>query len=334
LHELRNSSQFPETAAMPDNTPFFVVGAGRSGTTLLRLILAGHPRLHIPPETRFILTLVRELPLAESLTPAQVDCAVAVMTEDYRWPDMEMSAEHLRREAASLQTPRLVDIINIVYHQQLVRANKGRFGDKTPGYIEIVPQLATLYPGAKFIHLIRDGRDVAISCIDLDWERYYERDRFEWTLAMTKRQEYLHSSYARQVLEVRYEDLVSNLEVTVRRICAFLGEDFEPAMLDWRGRIPLVPARERRIHGKLGRPASSDAIAAWRRKLSALECFAIEACLYRDLQQLDYPLRFHSVLWRPLLSAVGWLLATLAPALRLGIPYLQRRQLLPKRLYI
>jgi hypothetical protein len=319
---------------MPDNTPFFVIGAGRSGTTLLRLILAGHSRLHIPPETSYVIPLVRELPLTGALTQAQLDRAVMIMTEDYRWPDMEISAEELHHEAASLPDPSLVDIINIVYHRHLAHANKERFGDKTPGYIEIVPQLAALYPGAKFIHLIRDGRDVAISCIDLDWERYYDRARFEWTLAMAKRHEYLRSSYAQQILDVRYEDLVTDVEGTVRRICDFLGEAFEPTMLDWHDLISLVPARERHIHGKLSQPPSRDAISVWQRKLTALECFAMEACMYRDLEQLDYRLRFRSIAWRPLLSTVGWSLVTMAPLLRLGIPYLRRRNLFPKRMYI
>ncbi len=319
---------------MPDNTPFFVIGAGRSGTTLLRLILAGHRRLHIPPETAYVIPLVRELPFTGALTQEQVDRAVMIMTEDYRWPDMEIPAEELRREATSLQSPSLVDIINIVYHRHLARANKERFGDKTPGYIEIVPQLAALYPGARFIHLIRDGRDVAISYIDLDWERYYDRERFEWTSAMAKRQEYLHSPYAQQILDVRYEDLVGDVEGTVRRICDFLGETFEPTMLDWRDLISLVPARERHIHGKLSQPPSRDAISVWRHKLTAFECFAMEACMYRDLEQLGYALRFRSMAWRPLLGTVGWTLTTMAPLLRLGIPALRRRNLWPKRMYI
>ena len=163
---------------MPDNTPFFVIGAGRSGTTLLRLILAGHSRLHIPPETRFVRPLVRELPLSGELTPAQIERAVTIMTEDYRWLDMEIAADDLRHWALSLPKPELVDIIDLVYRQLLARADKPRFGDKTPIYFEIVPQLAALYPVRSSIHLIRDGRDVAISRIDLDWDRYYERNTF------------------------------------------------------------------------------------------------------------------------------------------------------------
>jgi hypothetical protein len=329
-----NSEYVPLFPVMLDNTPFFIIGAGRSGTTMLRLILAGHPRLHVVPETWFIGSLVQELPLAGALTKEQVDRAMMIMTEDYRWPDMAMSAAELRREATSLQSPRLVDIINIVYHRHLVRAKKERCGDKTPNYIQIVPQLATLYPRAKFIHLIRDGRDVAISRIDLDWERYYERDRFVWSLAMAKRREYLYSPYARQILDVRYEDLVTDLEGTVRHICNFLEEAFHPAMLDWHDLITLVPARERHIHRKLTQRPSPAATSVWRHKLTALECFAMEACLYRDLEQLDYQLRFRSVAWRPLLSTAGWTLGTMAPLLRLGIPYLRRRNLWPKWPYI
>ena len=203
---------------MPDNTPFFIVGAGRSGTTLLRLILSAHSRLHILPETWFILDLVKELPLNEALSLAQVKRATDIMAADYRWPDMEMDPDVLRDRAAELAKPRLADILDLVYREHLSRAGKSRFGDKTPTYIQIVPQLATIYPGARFIHLIRDGRDVAISRIRLGWERYYERTKFEWTLAMDKRREYAVSAYAGQILEVRYEQLVDHLEATVQRI--------------------------------------------------------------------------------------------------------------------
>lgn len=319
---------------MVQNTPFFIVGAGRSGTTLLRLILAGHSRLHIPPETWFVRQLVEELPLTATLTAAQMARAVDIMTKDYRWPDMGIPAHSLGDTAAALPDPTLVDVINLVYHHHLAASGKERFGDKTPIYIQIIPQLLALYPGAKFIHLIRDGRDVAISNIDVDWDRYYERANFEWSQAMDKRREYLVGPYAAQVLDVRYEDLVSNLEATVRRICEFLDEEFEPGMLQWQQLTTLVPAREQHIHGKLGQPVSSAAIAVWRRKLNALECFAIEACLQRDLRQLGYQLRFSGIVWRPLLTISGWALHATGPLLGRTTRALKRRNLLRKTAYI
>jgi len=316
------------------NTPFFIVGAGRSGTTLLRLILAGHSRVHIPPETWFVRELVAELPLQDALTPVQVARAIDIITTGYRWPDMGIAADELRRWAAALPEPSLADIVGLVYQRHLEIAGKSRFGDKTPVYFQILPQLAKLYPGAKFIHLIRDGHDVAMSWIDLGYDRYYERPGFEWTTVMQTRRTYVNGPHWHQILEVKYEELVADPEGTTRQICAFLDERFEPAMLDWRERTALVPERERSIHPKLGQPMSRDAIGRWKTRLSALECFAIEACLHRDLRQLGYPLRFSGAAWRPFLDAGGWALYAMAPLLGRGTRYLRRRNLFPKQIYI
>jgi hypothetical protein len=106
---------------MPDNTPFFIIGAGRSGTTLLRLILAGHSRLYVTPETWFIGPLVHELPLTGELNPTQVERAVGLIVADYRWPDMEMPASNLFRAARQILQPRLADIINLIHTEQLTR---------------------------------------------------------------------------------------------------------------------------------------------------------------------------------------------------------------------
>ncbi|HEY3848104.1 MAG TPA: sulfotransferase [Acetobacteraceae bacterium] len=312
--------------------PFFVVGAGRSGTTLLRLILAGHSRLHIPPETWFLRPLVRDFPLTGVLTQPQCERAIETMVRHDRWPDMNLAEDELRRKAAELAQPTLVGLIDLVYRHLLDTSGKQRLGDKTPHYFAIVPELTTLYPAAKFIHLVRDGRDVAISWIDAGWERYYE-PRFEWSAAMA----HLHRDRAacpKHVLEVRYEDLVRQPGRAAQHICAFLGETFEPAMLDWQSRTALVASRDRHLHARLQQPLSADAIAVWHHRLSAVECFAVEACLHRGLVQQGYDLRFSARGWRPLFRLTAGLLRALAPILRRGIPYLQRRGVLPRNVYL
>jgi hypothetical protein len=151
---------------------------------------------------------------------------------------------------------------------------------------------------------------------------------------MRRRREHLDAPYAEQILELRYEDIVADLEVTIRRVCAFLGEEFEPAMLNWQHRDALIPERERRIHRNIGRPTSDEAIAIWRSKLSALECFAIEACLHKDLQELGYQLRYSGHFWRPFLPVTGKLLKAAAPFLKRTTRALKRRNYLPKSIYI
>lgn len=318
---------------MADETPFFIVGSGRCGSTLLRLMLCAHSRIHIPPETWFITDLVRELPLTAPLVPAQVERAVAIMTTNYRWPDMGIPAEDLRRCVRDLDHPMLVDIITLVYHHHLRLHGKQKFGDKTPQYIDIIPQLSILFPGAKFIHLIRDGRDVAISYLDMREARYYQRN-FLWTNAMRRRRIYQNSRHADQILEVKYEDLVITPEPTLRKVCAFLGNEFEAEMLAWQHLTELVPERERAIHTKLTDPLRPDAVAVWRRRVSGLECFAMESCLQSYLREIGYQLRFSGIAWRPFLIASGWCLRALAPLLSRAIPYLQRRNCWPRALSV
>jgi hypothetical protein len=327
-----------DTSSSPGrkDAPFFIVGAGRSGTTLLRLIIAGHTAIEIPPETWFILPLVSKFSLKNRLTRDEVVEVANVMVKDYRWPDMEIEPDALLKQALSLNEPTLVDIVNIVYERYLERAKKRRLGDKTPPYIEIVPQLSELYPGAKFIHLVRDGRDVAISYIDLWWHgncRYYEPD-FDWTRALRFREKYAKTALDRSILDVKYEDLLSDPEFVVRKICDFLGEAFEPEMLDVSPRVDKVPERERVIHPKLAQPLSTEAIGRWRVKLSALECFLMEACLRKNLRKWGYSLRFSSLGWRPFLAVAGWVLLAVGPVLAKGVRYLQRRNYLPKTIYI
>ena len=321
---------------MADPAPFFIVGAGRSGTTLLRLILIGHSRLHIPPETWFLRPLVQQFPLSGGLTQPLLERAVDTMVRHERWPDLGLAADELRQQAAALTPrgtmPELRDLIDLLYRNLAAASGKPRIGDKTPHYFDIVPQLAMLYPAAKFVHLVRDGHDVAMSWIDAGWLRYYQPG-FEWprAIACLARD---RAALADRMLPVRYEDLVRQPQETTRRICEFLGETFEQGMLDWQGRAGQVAVRDRHLHGRLAQPLASDSIARWQRRLSGWECFAMEACLHRELLAAGYTLRFTAPGWRPWFGLTAGLLRVSAPVLRRGIRVLQRCRLLPRNLYI
>jgi hypothetical protein len=319
---------------MAADTPFFIIGSGRSGTTLLRLLLSNHSRIHIPPETWFILPLVERLPLNKSLLADEVQSALDIITSHYRWPDLAICEEDLRRRATLLGAPRLREIIDLVYNLLLERSGKARLGDKTPPYIAIVPELAALYPGAKFIHLVRDGRDVSISYIELTYEcRFYDGKRFEWIASLDKALAYRGSAYSAQILEVKYEDLVSTPEISLARICNFLGEAFEPAMMTRGIHVEAIPERERVIHRKINHPMSANSVAVWRQKLSGLECFLMESCLRKHLVEFGYDLRFRSSGWKPLLFGTGMLLQAAAPFLDRAVPFLRRRNCFPSAFY-
>ena len=323
---------------MPSNDPFFIVGSGRSGTTLLRLLLNGHSRIHIPPETWFLTDLVKELPLDRELSPAQAERATGLITSNYRWPDMGMDVSTFVRDIRSLAHPTLLQIVELVYQTQLHRAAKSRFGDKTPPYIHIVPQLLELYPAAKFIHLVRDGRDVALSFADAGSPesscRCYGGSKFEWNNAIRRAASYSNTKFAARILTVRYENLVSAPEIALREVCAFLTEEFEPQMLDWQKEVVGVPVRERHMHSKLSQPISTSNIEAWRQRLSSLQCFVMESCMRKELQSSGYPLLYDQRLWKPAMTATAAVFTILAPILiRISI-HLRRRGLAPENTII
>jgi len=319
---------------MSSNDPFFIVGSGRSGTTLLRLLLNGHSRIHIPPETWFLTDLVKELPLDRELSTAEVERATHLITSNYRWPDMQMDAEAFARYVELLERPRLLAIVEMVYQTQLNRTSKPRFGDKTPPYIHIVPQLLRLFPGAKFIHLVRDGRDVALSYVDAGFHdpgsRCYDGGNFDWISTIRRATSYANATFADRILTVRYEELTSNPEHSLRKICAFLEEEFEPQMLDWQRQIGGVPVRERHIHLKLSQPISAANANGWRNRLSGLQCFVLESCMRNELAVQGYPLRYNQPLLRPAMAATAIILKFLAPILVRISFRLRRRGLVRK----
>lgn len=289
-----------------ESPPFFVVGSGRSGSTLLRMMLASHSRIAIPPETWFLLPLVEQFPIDKALNGEELSQVIAVMTTHYRWPDMMITAEDLQERAAGLATARIRDVVRIVYDIHLQRSGKLRWGDKTPPYVRIIPQLATIFPGARFICLIRDGRDVAKSFQSLRvYGKSVRQNTIEWLEANRWERKWLASEHASSMLRVRYENLVVDPEATLRRICEFIGVPFEPQMLAWQDSVKrLVPKRELHVHEKLARTTSHDDVARWKREMSDREVFMAEAFMGRDLRRLGYECQFSSSVWHP----VFWLI--------------------------
>ena len=298
-----------------NNSPFFIVGCGRSGTTLLRSILASHSRLSIPPETWFLNKMVDLMELRRPLSEQEVGRAVDVITNHYRWPDFELDANDFRAEVFALRNPHFKDVVEVLYRKHMVREGKSRWGDKTPGYIELVPQITEVFNGAQFIHLMRDGRDVAKSFQSQRWNGKWLPDNGrEWISAMNWAERWQRSEYAERILAVRYEDLVLDTKTTIQRICGFLNEAFEPQMLDWRvGADGIVPQREMKIHTKLAKAPDVSDLYRWKREMSAREVFVCEALMRKHLRSGGYELRYYSVVWLPLLAIAKLFCATILP---------------------
>jgi Sulfotransferase family len=303
-----------------NSAPFFIVGSGRSGSTLLRMILASHSRLAIPPETRFLEPLVNQLPVHRPLSPEELAQAVGVITSNYRWPDMQMDVDEFQKAVSALDRPYLSRVAEVIYQHHMAKEGKQRWGDKTPCYIRIIPQLAQLFPGCRFIHMLRDGRDVAKSFQTTGWYGPWLHDNAaEWTEALDYEERWVGSHLAAEMLQVRYEELVRRPDETVRRICAFLDETFEPQMLSWQDHVPrLVPAREMSIHKKLTRSPDAADAERWRREMSTREVFVCEAFVGRHLARSGYGRKFANAAWEPAFALSRWYCRRVLPVV--GFP--------------
>lgn len=273
----------------------FIVGVGRSGTTLLRLMLDAHPELAIPSETLFLQSLVKE--------DVTKDRFVEIVTSAETWPNMTLDAAELRDVLAGELSR--ADAIRAFYRLYAAKRGKRRWGDKTPYYRVFMRDIARLLPEAHFIHVIRDGRDSALSYQGL-W--FGPGDDFEKQARFWVEQVGIARAQAREVAhysEVRYEALVVEPETTLRALCGDLDLAFDPAMLLYHrtaaerlsefkqpfgpaGRTPDDIATFMAIHDRAKAPPDASRIGRWRTEMSHADRQRYEAIAGPLLRELGY----------------------------------------------
>lgn len=279
----------------------FVVGVARSGTTLLRLMLDAHPELAMPPETHFIPALAETCGANGQESSA---CVLAALTSDPRWPDFGLDGEALRQRIERLEPFTLGGALRAFYQLYAARFGKPRWGDKTPRYLIRMSLIRQVLPEARFVHLIRDGRDIWLSLRGLKFgPDSVDSAAADWVSRIAKAR-----TQARNLpfyLEVRYEDLVLEPASTLRRICTFLELPWDPAMLSYHDRAgerlaelqdvydPATGrvnkgANRQRIHALTERPPQADRVGRWRTELERSERERYEAISGDLLRELGY----------------------------------------------
>jgi hypothetical protein len=288
--------------------PFFLLGAARSGTTLLRLMLNHHPRLAVPPESHFLLPVLAEIPIGRALTPREVERAADLIVQHPRFRTWHVPEGLLRSELARLGAVGLAELVDRVYRLEISRTDKPRWGDKTPAYSPLWSRLAELFPGALFLHLIRDGRDVSASLARVGWHgrTEYERARY-WASRVEMAHDCLRRLGPERCLLVRYEDLVRGPEDTLRAICRFLGEGFDPEMLRFHTDAgDHVSDFDGPVHTKLVRPPRASDAERWRTEGPRLRILLFEAVAGAALDLAPNPRRFDGP-WRGIVPLAGLL---------------------------
>ncbi|HLY17473.1 MAG TPA: sulfotransferase [Bryobacteraceae bacterium] len=205
--------------------PIFIVGWPRSGTTLLRNLLRSHPNLTFPPESQFIPTYYRAYGDPGNRADAIRLGKIILSTRSIRtWRiDLEPAA------FCGCRTFR--EVLCLLFGTWAKQEKKTRWGDKTPQYVTDIPLLRELFPTAQILHIIRDGRDAAVSALRVAFEGNLATAALRWKASVRAGRQAGAAQSAGAYLEVRYESLLQDPEAVMKQICTFLGEPYDPAVL-------------------------------------------------------------------------------------------------------
>jgi hypothetical protein len=230
------------------NRPVFVIGCPRSGTTLLTLMLSSHSRIAVPPETRFLLEVFRRREEFGDLTVRRNRRRLGrALTRGKGSKFRHLGLDRkLVRKAVVKSPPTIGSAIGAVYRTYAAGQGKVRWGDKRPTYFRNVDVLRELWPDAQFVHLVRDGRDCVASLKRMRWWRHGVHSAVAtWVHSVDIARRAQRRLPPEAFLQIRYEDLVADPRAQLERLCAFLGEEFEEAMLEPHLIAETLPRRQR-----------------------------------------------------------------------------------------
>lgn len=268
--------------------PFFIVGSDRSGTTMLRLMLdRAQDGPAIPPETMFI-TDFREVLRAGQLTTH--DAAIEFTRRVWAHPRVQMwgiEGEPQLPPAGLSHADAFRWAVEQPFIAYMQRDGKAWWSDKTPPNIDHIDLLAEVFPGAKFVELVRDGRDVALSMITMPWG-----DNNIWTTARRwahciREGERQRTARPGDVLLVKYEDLVTQPAEQLQRVSEFLGMTYDDDMLAVE-KTDTSKLQHQDWFSNLWKGINTSAMDKWRTKMSERDQRVFLAAAGNELRLLGY----------------------------------------------
>ncbi len=275
----------------PTDRPFFVIGVHRSGTTLLRFMLNSHPHLYATPESDFIPRFCGRY--AHGPLPRQQAVnSIRIIFDSYRFVD-EWQNDEPDPEGFVESLPQLTStaLLQALYSDYASQHGALRWGDKTPIYTTYVELLTELFPGAQFIHIIRDGRDVALSMLDKWGREEFHIDIYFSARNWVRRIREARISGAKLgpdfFYELHYEQLTENPEVELRAICDFLDEPYVPEMARQHILAQQYIAPNS-FSDPVRQPPSSQRVGRWRQEMSEKDIRLFQRVAGDMLSDLGY----------------------------------------------
>ncbi|WP_263819095.1 sulfotransferase family protein [Salinibacter sp.] len=286
--------------------PVFIVGCSRSGTTLLRLMLTQHPRLHIPPESEFLLSLHENTDHYGDFTDPHQRWffirdlqTTEVSMGAYAFSIFDLSVHEAETALADRAPTDFAGAAAALFDASAHKHGKQRWGDKTPHYVRHIEWLSEAFPESQFVHMIRDGRDVARSRVEAGFTVSMRRSARHWKEEVQTGRRAGRLLPAHRYRELFYEDLVRNPKPLLQDLCDWLDLEFTEALFAFdESGDASVPDEHAHLHDKLNAPVDPSRAQAWKNSLSSREIADVEAEAGDLLRELGYKLTGkHVPLW-------------------------------------
>jgi hypothetical protein len=273
---------------MKKNSPIIILGNPRSGTTLLRLILTSHPDIVIPPECGFFVWWYKKYKnWTKNSLKRRLDGFLDDLFKSRKFETWDLSRRDLRKFIVLKKPNNYTDLISSVYlFFGLSRGKKAKlWGDKNNYYLNHVGEILRIFPNSRFVHIVRDGRDVAVSYKELAKFRINHKYApnlssdissiaHEWRENVIKVRNSLNSVKVGKRIEIRYEDLVTKPQKITKKICDTVNVKFYRKMLNFyeiNKKEKLEPDEFLLWKKRIANPINDSRVGVYKHQLNSKE---------------------------------------------------------------
>jgi hypothetical protein len=319
---------------------FFIVGRPRSGTTLLRTLFDAHPQVAIPAECKFILDLYPRYGNKTQWTKEDLEEFYLELRQqllfDFWTIDQERLIYDLLACAGETSYSHICKVVYLNYQSFFNKEEITHFGDKNPGYTIYTRRLAKIFPGAKFIHIVRDYRDNYVSVKDVDFELPVPSAvATKWKLFYRKFERDAGKDPENYVI-IRYEDLVTDPQGIFRKLCEFLDLPYHPEVFNFNEKKEEVlkaypPGLVEKYHANLLNKVNPSRMGVWKKQLSPGEIKILDLSVgklaekagyerqYKQYNPLLYMTALPGICWANFLACLTIIVDTMPYRLRMNI---------------
>jgi hypothetical protein len=265
-------------------TVLFIVGKGRSGTTLLQLLLDAHPNMIIPIESRFFINLYSKYKNKKKWSASTIASFLSDLFTDNKIQLWKLNRNQLKRtllaHAHLLNFNRAVKLVYLSYPSPFEKKQLLLVGDKNPVNTLFLNSIHQVFPKAKYVHMLRNCGDNVLSHRRVFKQQNVVLIAQKWVL-YNRIISAFKAKRPEQVYTLRYEDLVMTPEVELKKLMHFLAIPYSPEVLNFHEKVAehqsLASSVVKKYHPHIFQPVTTNQVGLWRHEMNE-----------KELEQLDY----------------------------------------------